>query len=64
MSQRNAVLAQVAMDRKDWDSAAQHAEAALADGYEPARPLLAVIAYNRRDYAVQTGQITDRCSET
>jgi hypothetical protein len=51
VSQRNAVLAQVAMDRKDWDSAAQHAEAALADGYEPARPLLAVIAYNRRDYA-------------
>jgi len=51
VSQRNAVLAQVAMDRGDWDSAAHHAEAALADGYEPARPLLAVIAYNRRDYA-------------
>jgi len=39
------------MDCKDWDAAARYAEAALADGYEPVRPLLAVIAYNRRDYA-------------
>ena len=51
MSQRSALLAQAAIDSKDWDSAAQHAEAALGGGYEPARALLATIAYNRRDYA-------------
>jgi hypothetical protein len=51
MSQRSAVLAQAAIDSRDWDAAAHHAETALAGGYEPARALLAAIAYNRGDYA-------------
>jgi hypothetical protein len=51
VSQRSAVLAQAAIDIRDWDSAAEHAEAALAAGYQPAQALLAAIAYNRRDYA-------------
>jgi hypothetical protein len=51
MSERRALLAQVAMGSRDWEAASRHAEAAVAGGYTPALGLVAAIAYRRRDYA-------------
>jgi hypothetical protein len=51
MSDRSATLAYAAFESKDWQAAAEHAEAAFQGGYQPARQLGALIAYKRRDYA-------------
>jgi hypothetical protein len=50
VSEREAVLAQAAIEAKDWGRATAHAEASLAGGYAPALQLLAACAYKRRDY--------------
>src|SRR5262249_16033091 len=51
MSDRRATLAYATFESKDWQAAAEHAEAAFQGGYRPAQQLGAFIAYQRRDYA-------------
>jgi hypothetical protein len=51
VSRRNAVLAQAAIDGRDWNTARRCAEAAIAAGYAPAGLLLAAAAYKSGDVA-------------
>ena len=51
MGEREAVLAQIAIEQRDWERAILHARASIAGGYAPARQLLAAATYKRADYA-------------